>query len=181
MPADAGAGIHAGGSGRSRLHPPRARASAAPTRGQPQVLEELILPARALPIVAPAAVGQGAVAAHSLHSRPGLGLGLHGRGGCAGLGARSLAAGARAEDCTIRPLGVTPLRLRQWRGRAGCGDPDPRGPLPCAPVPRGRGCGNWTAYLFISDVCSTLPWQPLHLFRRRQSTAGFKPCRDRDG
>lgn len=42
MPADAG--IHAGSSGRSRPHPLRARASAAPTRGQPEVLGEAHLP-----------------------------------------------------------------------------------------------------------------------------------------
>lgn len=41
--------------------------------------EELIFPSRALPVIAPAAVGQGAVAAHSLHRRPGLRLGLHQR------------------------------------------------------------------------------------------------------
>lgn len=48
-------------------------------RGANSRYREKLIFSRALPVVAPAAVGQGAVAAHSLHLRPGLGLGLHGR------------------------------------------------------------------------------------------------------
>lgn len=50
-----------------------------PRGANPRYWEKLFFPAPVLPVVAPAAVGQGAVAAHSLHRRPGLGLGLHGR------------------------------------------------------------------------------------------------------
>lgn len=175
MPADAGTRIHAGSPRRSRQHQSRARASEAPTRGHREGPGGALLP-RARPtchsssgcrtgcggcslppslswtgIGAPRSAGQPQLAARGsvlAHSR------------WAGLG-----RGRRTVP--FAPPGVTPLRLRQWRGRAGCGDLDPRGPLPCAPVPRGRGCGNSTAYLFISDECSTLPWQPLHLFRRQ--------------
>lgn len=141
-----------------------------PREANQRYREKLIFPARVLPVVAPAAVGQGAVAAYSLHRCPGLGLGLHGRrlrGARCSLSRGGPGWGAGGGLYHSPPGGDPPLCLRQWLGREGCGDPDPRGPLPCASVPRGRGCGNRTAYLFISDVCSTLPWQPLHLFRRR--------------
>lgn len=72
-----------GAHARIRLEHARQRR---PRGANPRYWEKLIFSAGALPIVAPAAVGQGAVAAHSLHRRPGLGLGLHGSGGCAGLG-----------------------------------------------------------------------------------------------
>lgn len=61
-------------------------------------------------------------------------------GGCAGLDALSLAAGrarARAEDCTIRPPGVTPplsppmARARELRG------PGPEGSPPLCACPSG--------------------------------------------
>lgn len=132
---------------------------------------EPIPQAPALPVVAPAAVGQGPVAADSLHRR------LH---------APLLAPRAAAEAALGSALarcgpglgaggglyhsppnrGVTPLRLCQWLGRAGCGDPGPRGPLPRAESRGGAAAAAWTAYLFTCDVCSTSPWQPFHLFRR---------------
>lgn len=107
-----------------------------PRGANPRYWEKLIFPALALPIVAPAAVGQGAVAAHSLHRCPGLGLGLHG-GGCAGLSARSLAAGARAEDCTIRPLGVTPPLSPPMARARGLRGPGPEGSPPLRACPAG--------------------------------------------
>lgn len=65
-----------GAHARIRLEHARQRR---PRGANPRYWEKLIFPARALPIIAPAAVGQGAVAAHALHLRPGLGLELHGR------------------------------------------------------------------------------------------------------
>lgn len=65
-----------GAHARIRLQHARQRR---PREANQRYREKLIFPARALPVVAPAAVGQGAVATHSLHRCPGLGLGLHGR------------------------------------------------------------------------------------------------------
>lgn len=144
--------VHPGGLGAlADSHPPdacfsrRRRASTGAHAGPPEGPAGSILQAPALPVVAPAAVGQGPVAADSLHRRlrapraaaeaargwelarcgPGAGGGLyHSRGG------------------------GTPLRLCQWLGRAGCGDPGPRGPLPRAASRGGAAAASSTTYLF---------------------------------
>lgn len=121
-----------------------------------------ILQAPALPVVAPAAVGQGPVAADSLHLRLPtlLRTTLAAVVAAAAPWGSELAclqrAGPRRGRRTVPfappPGGDPPLRLCQWRGRAGCGDPGPQGPLPRARVPRGRGCCSQNC-LFIYFRC----------------------------
>lgn len=111
-----------------------------PRRANPRYQEKLIFPSRAIPVVAPAAVGQGAVAAHSLHCRPGLGLGLHQRQRLRGARCsltRSGPAGARAEDCTIRPPGVTPPLSPPMTRARGLRGPGPEGSPPLRACPAG--------------------------------------------
>lgn len=124
-----------------------------PRGANPRYWEKLIFPALALPIVAPAAVGQGAVAAHSLHRCPGLGLGLHG-GGCAGLSARSLAAGARAEDCTIRPLGVTPPSVSANGEGARAAGTRTRGVPSPARLSRGGAAAATGLLIYLFPMCA---------------------------
>lgn len=85
-----------------------ARRGGCPRRATRRAVGEPTLQAAALPVVAPAAVGQGPVAADSLHRRfPAL-LRAPRRRQRLRWALRSLAArraGARAEDCTIRPPG----------------------------------------------------------------------------
>lgn len=106
-----------GAHARIRLEHARQRR---PRGANPRYWEKLIFPARALPIIAPAAVRQGAVAAHALHRRPGLGLELHGR--------RRL----RGAQCSL---------TRGWGAGGGLyhsppgGDPPPLSP----PMARARG------------------------------------------
>lgn len=132
---------------------------------------EPILQAAALPVVAPAAVGQGPVAADSFHRRLPAPLRAPRTAAEAARGSAlgRCRPGRGRRTVPFPPPGGDdpPLWLRQWRGRAGCGDPGPRGPLPRAESRGGAAAVDRTAYLFISDVCATSPWQPLHLFRRR--------------
>lgn len=151
----------------TRSHPARAgfsRKSASflerPLRAAGRVLAMPILQAPALPVVAPAAVGQGPVAADTLHLRlPTL--------------LRTTLAAAAARGSELACL----QRARPGRGRRTVpfapppgGDPPPasgsanggdpraagtrarRGPLPRARVPRGRGCCSQNC-LFIYFRC----------------------------
>lgn len=123
-----------------------------------------ILQAPALPVVAPAAVGQGPVAADSLHLRlPTLLRTKLAAVAAAAARGSELACLQRAgpgrgrRTVPLAPLseGVTPpLRLCQWRGRAGCGDPGPQGPPPPRSSPAGARLLQPELLIYLFPMCA---------------------------
>lgn len=146
-------------------------------------------PMPALPVIAPAAVGQRPVAAASLHRRLPARLPARWRVEVAPRGspcARPLArcgprrgAGGGLYHSPPSFPGVTPPRgsaNSAWtRGLRG---PGPAGPPPPCSSPAGarRLQPAPTAYLFISEVRSPSPWQPIWLFRRHPGFAAAFKC-----
>lgn len=78
-------------------------------------------------------------------------------GGCAGLGARSLPAGpagARAEDCTIRPPGVTPPSVSaNSEGERAAGTGTRRVPSP-ARLSRGGAAAATGLLIYLFPMCA---------------------------
>lgn len=157
----------------TRSHPARAgfsRKSASfverPLRAAGRVLAMPILQAPALPVVAPAAVGQGPVAADTLHLllptllRTTLAAAAARGSELACLQRARPGRGRRTVPFAPPPGGDTPppppaLPMAGTRGLRG---PGPAGaPSPALESRGGAAAAARTAYLFISDVCSTSP------------------------
>lgn len=153
----------------TRSHPARvgfSRKSASfverPLRAAGRVLAMPILQAPALPVVAPAAVGQGPVAADTLHLllptllRTTLAAAAARGSELACLQRAGPGRGRRTVPFAPPPGGDPPPRLRlcQWRGRAGCGDPGPQGPPPPRSSPAGARLLQPELLIYLFPMCA---------------------------